>query len=228
MTEIKGRDYVIAVDRSGSMSEADCDGTSRWGTCKESVKAACNHLQQYDPDGVDLYFYNASFKKIENVTSDKIDQEWNCVSPMGGTKFAPVLKDAFDNHFKKQERPTTILFITDGEAHDRAETEKVIKEAANKLEHNDELCVSFLQIGKDRSAGAFLKSLDDDLQSSGAKLILLIQKQWKRLRICLLTMFFFKQLQTKKEGGLTPTFFIILFKINKPLNQHTYSYPTNA
>ena len=166
---IENRDYVIAIDQSGSMSERDCDGKSRWEHCKESVKALLNKVDEIDPDGVDLYFYNQNFVKFENITSTKLDDTFKKMSPIGGTSFAPVLNDIFGGHFSKQARPTTVLFITDGEASDSHATKKAIVGAANKLEANDELAISFIQVGKCKHAQKFLVSLDDDLEDEGAK-----------------------------------------------------------
>lgn len=169
MVDVSNRDYVVVVDKSGSMSVNDVNGKTRWEASRESVLALCAHLSTLDPDGVDLYFYNSSFTKYENVTPEKVNDIWAKTTPIGGTSFAPVLKDVFDCHFKKQARPTTILFITDGEATDKAQTINEIIGAANKIEADPELAISFIQVGKDSSASVFLKKLDDDLQSKGAK-----------------------------------------------------------
>lgn len=40
---------------------------------------------------------------------------------------------------------------------------------ANKLESDGELGISFIQIGNDKPAAVFLKKLDDELVSAGAK-----------------------------------------------------------
>lgn len=169
MTQIENRDYVLCIDKSGSMSINDCNGKSRWDYCKESVLGLLNKLSTIDPDGVDLYFYNTSFTKHENVTPQTLNDVWSKTSPIGGTMFAPVLKDVFNQHFSKQARPTTVLFITDGEASDQGDTINEIVKAANKLEADAELAVSFIQVGKDGAASEFLRKLDDDLQGKGAK-----------------------------------------------------------
>jgi len=40
----------------------------------------------------------------------------------------------------------------------------VIRDAANRIQRDEDLSVSFIQIGHDRSATKFLKHLDDDLR----------------------------------------------------------------
>lgn len=44
--------------------------------------------------------------------------------------------------------------------------EKVIRDAANKIRRDEDLSVSFIQIGHDHSASKFLKHLDDDLKGA--------------------------------------------------------------
>ncbi len=57
----------------------------------------------------------------------------------------------------------TIVVITDGEASDKAELEKVIREASHKIPRDECLAISFIQVGRDNGARRFLKKLDDDL-----------------------------------------------------------------
>jgi hypothetical protein len=46
---------------------------------------------------------------------------------------------------------------------------KVIIEASRRIDRDEELAISFIQVGTDHQATAFLKILDDELQSAGAK-----------------------------------------------------------
>lgn len=167
---ISGRDYVVVIDQSGSMTTADCPGNkTRWAYCQESVQALVSNIQKYDPDGVDCYFFNKKFTRFEGVTADKVRSVFEQNSPNSSTYFAPVLADIFSRHFDKSKRPTTVLFITDGEAVDPVETGKEIVKAAGQLESDNELAISFIQVGRDRAARDFLRKLDDDLKGAGAK-----------------------------------------------------------
>ena len=74
-----------------------------------------------------------------------------------------VLEAAFQEHFTGK-RETTILVITDGAPDSQSEVEDVIKKAANRLMRDEDLSVTFVQIGNDQSATKFLKKLDDDLE----------------------------------------------------------------
>lgn len=167
---ISNRDYVVIIDRTGSMSTRDCPGgKSRYDYCRESVGALVRKVEAIDPDGLDCYFFNGKFQKYTSVTSDKIIEVFDANQPMGSTILAPCLQDALNGHFSKGARPTTILIITDGEANDPHDVAKTLILAANKIEADSELAISFIQIGKDINARDFLRKLDDDLTGAGAK-----------------------------------------------------------
>jgi len=59
--------------------------------------------------------------------------------------------------------------ITDGEPDDRKAVMRQIIEASRKLDNDQELAISLIQVGNDRQATEFLKALDDQLESAGAK-----------------------------------------------------------
>lgn len=169
MTDIANRDYVLILDRTGSMAERDCPGnTSRWDYMQESVFALANVLEKNDPDGIDVYFFARSFNKYENVTAAKVKEVFASNDPAGPTYFAPPLKAALEKFFNG-DRATTIFFITDGESYDKDETKSLIINAANRINADEALAISFIQVGKDKGAAKFLKELDDDLQKAGAK-----------------------------------------------------------
>ena len=71
--DLSKRDYVLVIDKSGSMSEKDCaGGKSRWAYCSESAYALATKMQEFDDDGIDIYLFSSSFKKYPNTTPDKI------------------------------------------------------------------------------------------------------------------------------------------------------------
>jgi hypothetical protein len=59
--------------------------------------------------------------------------------------------------------------ITDGEPDDRKAVFEVIIQATRQMEKDEELAISMIQVGADAQATKFLKALDDQLQSVGAK-----------------------------------------------------------
>ena len=75
--------------------------------------------------------------------------------------------DSFVNGVR---RPETILVISDGEPSDRVAVERVIIDATHKYMTRDEdLSITFIQVGNDSGAERWLQHLDDGLQTRGAR-----------------------------------------------------------
>lgn len=170
------RDYTLIIDKSGSMSTPDqLGGRSRWEIAQESTIALARKCEQFDPDGITIYVFSGRFKRYEDVTAEKVAQIFMENDPAGTTNLAGVLQDAVNNYFQRKTAGTTkpngetILVITDGEPDDRKAVFEVIITATRQMERDEELAISMIQVGKDPQATKFLKALDDQLQSVGAK-----------------------------------------------------------
>jgi uncharacterized protein with von Willebrand factor type A (vWA) domain len=173
---LENRDYTLIIDKSGSMATPDQrGGKNRWVAAQESTFALASKCEQFDPDGITIYVFSGRFKRYENVTASKVSQIFRENDPSGTTDLAAVLKHATDNYFDRksigQAKPNgeTILVVTDGEPDDRKAVMRVIIEASRRMERDEELAISFIQVGTDQQATRFLKVLDDELQSAGAK-----------------------------------------------------------
>ncbi|WP_414516123.1 vWA domain-containing protein [Nostoc sp. PCC 9305] len=173
---LENRDYTLIIDKSGSMATQDQKGgRTRWVAAQESTLALASKCEQFDPDGITIYVFSGKFKRYENVTSTKVSQIFRENDPSGTTDLASVLKHATDDYLQRkaagQTKPNgeTILVVTDGEPDDRKAVMRVIIEASRRIERDEELAISFIQVGTDQQATRFLKVLDDELQSAGAK-----------------------------------------------------------
>jgi uncharacterized protein with von Willebrand factor type A (vWA) domain len=170
------RDYTLIIDKSGSMSTPDqAGGRSRWEIAQESTLALARKAEQFDPDGITVYLFSGKFKRYDDVTSAKVAQIFLENDPAGTTNLAGVLQDALNNYFQRKAagktKPNgeTILVITDGEPDDRKAVFETIIHATRQMERDEELGISMIQVGSDAQATKFLKALDDQLQSVGAK-----------------------------------------------------------
>ena len=173
---LENRDYTLIIDKSGSIATKDQKGgRTRWVAAQESTLALASKCEQFDPDGITIYVFSGKFKRYENVTSSKVAQIFQENDPSGTTDLASVLKHATDDYLQRkaagQTKPNgeTILVVTDGEPDDRKAVMKVIIEASRRIDKDEELAISFIQVGTDPQATRFLKVLDDELQSAGAK-----------------------------------------------------------
>lgn len=157
------RDYIVIMDMSGSMSGR------KWEQAKDATMKIAPFACQADPDGITLYLFNGHHKSFQNLTqASQVQQIFMREKPSGTTDLAGVLGAAFREHFSGN-KPTTILVITDGEPDSQAATTREIIQAAGRINSQEDLSISFIQIGNDRSATKFLKFLDDNLTPLGAK-----------------------------------------------------------
>lgn len=175
-TMMSDRDYTLILDKSGSMSTPDqVGGRSRWEIAQESTLALARKAEQFDPDGITVYVFSGRFKRYDDVTSAKVAQIFLENDPAGTTNLAGVLQDALKNYFQRKaagkNKPNgeTILVVTDGEPDDRKAVFEAIINATRQMERDEELGISFIQVGSDPQATKFLKALDDQLQGVGAK-----------------------------------------------------------
>jgi uncharacterized protein YegL len=173
---MKDRDYTLILDKSGSMSTPDQrGGRDRWQEAQESTLALARKCEQFDPDGITVYTFSSRFKRYDDVTAAKVEQIFIENDPVGTTNLASVLQDAVNSYFQRkaagQTKPQgeTIVIITDGEPDDRRAVMEVIVNATQKMERDEELALSFIQVGSDPQATKFLKALDDQMQEVGAK-----------------------------------------------------------
>ena len=173
---MRNRDYTLIIDKSGSMSTPDqAGGRTRWQEAQESTIALARKCEQFDPDGITVYVFSSRFRRYDDVTTSKVEQIFQENDPSGSTNLAMVLTDATNSYLqrkaagKTKPEGETILVITDGEPDDRRSVMEIIIETTRRLDRDEELAISFIQVGKDSSATKFLKALDDQLQEVGAK-----------------------------------------------------------
>lgn len=175
--QLQNRDYVLIMDKSGSMGENDCQGgKSRWDFAQESTVQMAREITKLDPDGITVIPFASNFKTYENVTEAKVKDIFKENSPGGSTVLAPVLHSVFADYQKRKAAGTLkangeiLVVMTDGAPVDEADVAREIVKFANTLSNGDgEYGIQFLQVGRDPGATAFLKKLDDDLVTQGAK-----------------------------------------------------------
>lgn len=157
---------ILALDYSGSMGTLYSNGT-----VQEVVEKILPFGLAFDDNGeVDFYlFENGSRKMPENVTLKNLDGYINNKVigkySMGGTQYAPVLKEIYKDFSAKKglfgfggsstmNEPVYIIFITDGENSDHSATESIVREMSNAG-----FFIQFVGIGGERFN--FLDKLDN-------------------------------------------------------------------
>jgi uncharacterized protein YegL len=177
MSKLENRDYVVLLDRSGSMGLRDTkSGRSRWQEGQELIQSLADKVSAYDADGITVIPFNDSHKVYSNVSATTVAQIFNEVDPMGGTTMAPVLAKVFSDYTARKAKGDTkangeyLIVLTDGAPSDESAVAKKIVEFGNKLDNGDsEYNILVIQVGSDSGATHFLRKLDDELTSQGAK-----------------------------------------------------------
>lgn len=172
---VTNRDYTLIIDKSGSLTTDDGTGKTRWEIAQESTIALAQKCDELDSDGITVYLFSGRFRRYDNVNADKIREIYAQNEPMGKSDLKSVLQDALDNYFqrktegKAKENGETILIITDGIPDEPKEIIRLIITASQRIDRDEELGISFIQIGNDLKAKEYFTALDDLLQEAGAK-----------------------------------------------------------
>lgn len=148
---------ALAMDFSGSMDSLYYNG---------SVQAVITRLLpialKFDDNGeLESWLFSNGSHKLDPVNADNYqtyvdDYMLSSGMNMGGTNYAPVLKDIvkYCNRQKSSNIPAFIIFITDGANWDTSETDQIIREISK---YN--MFIQFVGIGNDRFD--YLRKLDD-------------------------------------------------------------------
>lgn len=166
---LKNYDIAILLDRSGSMVIEDCPNKkSRWDYARENVEAVAARANKIDSDGITVVVFGSKVKVYENTTPAKIQEIYDEVEPIGNTATDAALEalltpEWFQGRKNGTSKPMIIIVFTDGKPNDQDALEKVILNAANTIERDEDLGISFVQVGYDKGASEFLAYLDNDL-----------------------------------------------------------------
>ena len=149
---------ALAMDYSGSMSNLFANGS-----VQDVVTRLLPIALKFDDNGeLESWLFSNDQERLEPVAASNYDNYVKNVMMraemnMGGTEYAPVLKDIVK--YYKDKHPSTIpafiMFITDGDNFDEYETDVIIRELSN---YN--MFVQFVGIGTATNF-SYLKKLDN-------------------------------------------------------------------
>lgn len=148
---------ALAMDYSGSM-----DWLYDNGSVQETISRLLPIALRFDDNGeLESWLFSNGSERLKAVNADNYSSYVKKVMKkahmyMGGTNYAPVLKEmvTYYKDIEPSEIPAFIIFITDGENSDVSATNAIIKELS---EYN--IFVQFIGIGDEDFD--YLKSLDD-------------------------------------------------------------------
>ena len=148
---------ALAMDYSGSMDRLYYNGS-----VQNVITRLLPIALKFDDNGeLESWLFSNQEERLPAVNVNNYENYVQKVMmkarmSMGGTNYAPALKDMvkYYKDIEPSSVPAFIIFITDGENFDKAETNKIIKELSN---YN--IFVQFIGIGNEKFT--YLKSLDN-------------------------------------------------------------------
>lgn len=167
-SQAKEFDYILVMDKSGSMGEASLtlEGRTRWDEAQEFTENFARFAEKHDDDGLTVITFSSSVKVYDGVKSDKVHEVFTSCQPGGSTNLAAALDAAFKKKFSST-KAAIIVVVTDGQPDNETDVKNSIIGASNKIEKDGDIGIQFVQIGNDAHATKFLGDLDDNLK--GAK-----------------------------------------------------------
>lgn len=135
--DVPKMEVKLAVDKSGSM-----DDEFRCGWVQNTIDLFIAAALKFDDNGkLEIGFFNTSFKRTPDATANDIETyvSKHGIYASGGTCFADAIKEfkgekaggGFFGFGKKQNKPTYIGLITDGDNNDKYEFEKQLDSLEN-------------------------------------------------------------------------------------------------
>lgn len=148
---------AVAMDYSGSMSNMFAKGA-----VQDVIARLLPIALKFDDNGeLESWLFSEGSERMAAVTASNYDSYVKNVymkarMRMGGTNYAPVLKDMvkYYKNIHPSSIPAFIMFITDGDNWDDYETDEIVRELSN---YN--MFVQFVGIGND--SFSYLKRLDN-------------------------------------------------------------------
>lgn len=125
---------ALVLDYSGSMHKL-----YKNGTVQSVIERALPLAMQFDDNGeMEVWLFDDKFRRLPSITLKNyygyIEKEVNKKNwHMGGTCYAPVMKDVAVKYIEEEpaKLPNYVMFITDGNNSDKAETTREITALAD-------------------------------------------------------------------------------------------------
>lgn len=157
LTDLTAR-VAVVMDYSVSMDTLYLNGT-----VQSVLERLLPLALKFDDNGeLETWIFESRFKRLKDIN---INNYYDYIKnedilrkyDMGGTNYAPVMRDVLNKYTKEDPSdtvPTLVLFLTDGDNFDKKQTEEVIKKASKYP-------IFWQFVGLGNSRYSFLESLDE-------------------------------------------------------------------
>lgn len=162
---------IAGAVAGGAEGEGEAAPATRWEKACTAMDGIAQQVAKIDPDGIDVYCFpgaSGAVDRYQNVIdADAVQRMVAAHEPAGPCSMAQALSMAFaDVQAKGGAKPTSMLVITAGQPDDK---EAVISSMTAAIrEQHENLSITFVHVGDDAEAEAFLKHVDENLTTTGA------------------------------------------------------------
>ena len=190
---LEDRDYTIIIARSDASRHHQHPWYQEWVEAQASLIDLAKKCQQFDSDGITLYEASTPMWKYKNSNVARLAEilqrqntEPDSANPTE-INLEEALKASFSDYFAnktdgKGKKGAIIVAVLDQKPAQVAAVAEIIVSAANKIDKDEEIGVSFIQIGDDLKTREFLTDLDTHLQDRGARFDIVDTKFWHEIK----------------------------------------------
>ncbi|PLS67946.1 MAG: hypothetical protein CV045_10650 [Cyanobacteria bacterium M5B4] len=142
---------------------------------------------KYDKSGIDIYFATNPPQRKEGGNVADLAKVFQVKDAPPADDLLSSLQDALNRHFDNPEegKKETIIVVLDHLPNDQEGIINVLVEATKKIDTENDayrLGISFILIGENEEAKAFLNFLDDELEVAGASHDMIDAKDWMAIK----------------------------------------------
>jgi len=161
--DLKQLDVVILVDHSGSMGIQShrYPGTNRLGEVQQDVFDTAKVAEKFDADGLTVIAFSSDVQVFDKVGSLKVASVFKAFPPRASTNLTGALEAAVEKA-KSTLKNVVVLAYTDGAPDSKTSAKATIERAGLEL-GRPKIGFTFVQVGNDALAAAFLDDLDKNM-----------------------------------------------------------------
>lgn len=190
---LRNRDYIIIVSRCAASRDKKHPWYGDWIEAQASLIDLAKKCNEFDRDGLTLYETSNPIRKYEYTNVVKLaeilqqqNQPPTSELPEKSNLYE-ALNNALSEYFQRKTKGTAqksgliIVVFIDQKQDEIAPMSNLIIEASNQLDRDEEMGITFIQMGDEAITREFLTLLDDDLRSRGAKFDIVDTKYWHEI-----------------------------------------------
>ncbi|MEG4441031.1 hypothetical protein QUB47_26830 [Microcoleus sp. AT9_B5] len=190
---LEDRDYTIIIARSDASRDPQHPWYQEWVEAQASLIDLAKKCQEFDSDGITVYEASTPMWKYKNSNVARLAEilqrqntEPDSAKP-AVINLEEALKETFSDYFSKKtnnrgKKGAIIVAVIDQKPENTAAVAEILVNAANTIDKDEEIGVSFIQIGDDLKTREFLTDLDTNLQGRGARFDIVDTKFWHEIK----------------------------------------------